>query len=55
MKPTYTNTAPRAAFAILAAAASLLIGLSIEGLADYTTGHALRATAQTSIAAPVRS
>lgn len=55
MKPTYTNNAPRAAFAILAAAVSLLIGLSIEGLAGYTTGHALQATAQTSIPAPVES
>lgn len=48
MKPSYRPHTPRAAFVVLAVVATALIGLSIEGLAHYTAGHA----AQASLPAP---
>lgn len=44
MKPTYNAKTPRAAIAALAVAATVLIGLSIEGLARYTADHAAQAS-----------
>lgn len=44
MKPNYTNKTPRAALAVLAVAATVMVGLFIEGLAQYTAGPAAQAS-----------
>ena len=44
MTPSYRTHTPRVALALLALAATALTGLSVEGLARYTAGHAAQAS-----------
>lgn len=50
MNTEFTRKTPRAAFAMFAVIATLLVGGFIEGLSDYTVGQATQ-TAQTTTVA----